>query len=48
MQIFIYCQITLHVSGVHRAHHQERIKLLLLPLVQIIQSGEQASSNVTK
>ena len=23
MQIFIYCKITLHVSGVHRTHHQE-------------------------
>ena len=22
MQVFIYCKITLHVSGVHRAHHQ--------------------------
>jgi len=27
MQKFIYCYITLHVSGVHRAHHQEYIKL---------------------
>ena len=23
MQIFIYCRVTLHVSGVHRTHHQE-------------------------
>ena len=23
----IYCKITLHVSGIHRAHHQEYIKL---------------------
>jgi len=22
MQIFIYCNVTLHVSGVHRTHHQ--------------------------
>ena len=22
MQVFIYCKITLHVSGVHRTHHQ--------------------------
>ena len=21
MQVFIYCKITLHVSGVHRTHH---------------------------
>jgi len=48
MQIFIYCKITLHVSGVHRAHHQVYIKLQLQPLVQIILSAEQASSNVTK
>jgi len=27
MQIFISCQITLHVSGIHHAHHQEYIKL---------------------
>ena len=23
MQVFIYCKFTLHVSGDHRAHHQE-------------------------
>ena len=23
MQVFIYCKITLHVSGVHRTHPQE-------------------------
>ena len=28
MQIFIYCYITLHVSGVHCAHHQEYMKLV--------------------
>jgi len=28
MQIFIYCKFTLHVSGVHRTHYQEYIKLL--------------------
>jgi len=27
MQVFIYCKITVHVSGVHRTHHQEYIKL---------------------
>ena len=23
MQVFNYCKINLHVSGVHRTHHQE-------------------------
>ena len=27
MQVFIYCKITLHVSGVCRTHHQDYIKL---------------------
>ena len=27
MQVFIYCTITVHVSGVYRTHHQEYIKL---------------------
>ena len=27
MQVFIYCKITLHFSGVYRTHHQEYIKL---------------------
>ena len=36
MQIFIYCKITLHVSGVNRTHHQEYIELYLQPLVQVI------------
>jgi len=27
MQVFIYCKITLHVSGVYRTRHQEYIKL---------------------
>ena len=27
MQVFIYCEITPHVSGVHRTHHQEYVKL---------------------
>ena len=35
MQIFIYCQMTLHVQGVNRARHQECIKLQLKPLIQI-------------
>ena len=27
MQVFTYCKITLHVSGVYRTHHQEYTKL---------------------
>ena len=27
MQVFIYCKITQHVSGVYRTHHQEYIIL---------------------
>ena len=27
MQIFIYCKITVYVSGVYHSHHQEYIKL---------------------
>jgi len=46
MRIFIYSHITLHVSGVHRTHYQEYMKLLLQPLVQIILSGEQARGHV--
>ena len=38
MQVFIYCSHSLHVSGVHRTHHQENIKLYLQPLVQVIVS----------
>ena len=26
-QVFIYCKIILHVSGVNRTHHQEYVKL---------------------
>ena len=48
MQVFIYCKITVHVSGVHRTNHQEYIKLLLHPLVQVIVSEQQPSSNVAK
>ena len=36
MEIFIYCKFTPHISGVHRTHHQEYIKLYLQPLVQVI------------
>ena len=46
MQVFIYCKITLHVSHVHRTHHQEYIKLQLQPLVQVIVSERQPSSKV--
>jgi hypothetical protein len=45
MQIFIYCYITVHVSGVHRAHHQEYKKLYLQPLVQIVLSGERSRNH---
>ena len=48
MQVFVYCKITLRVSGVHRTHHQEYIKLLLQPLVQVVVSEQQCSSNVAK
>jgi hypothetical protein len=48
MQVFIYCKITLHVSSVHHTHHQEYIKLLLQPLVQVIVYEQQPSSNVAK
>ena len=44
--LFIYCKITLHVSGVHRTHRQEYIKLCLQLLVQVIVSGQQPSPNV--
>ena len=33
MQVFIYCKITLHVSGVHHIHHQEYLKLKLQPQI---------------
>ena len=46
MQVFIYCEFTLRVSGVHRAHHQEYKKQYLQPLVQVIVSEQQPSSNV--
>ena len=39
-------QITLHVLGVHCTHHQEYKKLKLQPLVQIIVTVTQPSSNV--
>ena len=46
MQVFIYCKITVHVSGVHRTHHQDYIKLYLQLLVQVIVSEPQTSSSV--
>ena len=46
MQVFIYCKISLHVSGVPRTHYQEYIKLELQPLVQVIVSEQKPSSNV--
>jgi len=36
MQVFIYCKITPHVSGVYRTHHQEYIKVQLQLLVQVV------------
>ena len=27
MQVFIYCKINLHISGVYRTHYQEYVKL---------------------
>jgi len=46
MQVFIYCKITLHVSGVRRTHHQDYVKLQLQPLVQVIVSEQQPSFSV--
>ena len=46
MQVFIYCKFTLHVSGVHRTHHQVYKKLKLQPLVQVMVTVQQPSSNV--
>jgi len=36
MQVFIYCKIILHVSGVYRTLHQQCIKLQLQSLVQVV------------
>ena len=41
-----YCKITLHVSGVHRTHHQGYIKLQLQSLVQVIVAEKRPSPNV--
>ena len=46
MQVFIYCKITVHVSGVYRTHHQEYIKLQLQLLVQVLVSEQQPSASV--
>jgi len=46
MQVFIYCKITLCVSGVHHTHHQEYTKLQLQPLIQVIASEQQPFPNV--
>ena len=48
MQVFIYCKFTLHVSGVHRTHHQDYIKLQMQPLIQVLVYEQQPSSNVAK
>jgi hypothetical protein len=34
MQVFIYCKITLHVSGVYRTHHQV-VALTLQPVPEV-------------
>ena len=34
--IYLLQNHSLHVSGVHRTHHQENIQLKLQPLVQVI------------
>ena len=44
--IYLLQNHSLHVSGVHRTHHQDYIKLQLQPLVQVIVSEQQRSSNV--
>ena len=44
--IYLMENNSLHVSGVYRTHHQEYIKLLLQPLVQVIVSEQQLSSSV--
>ena len=31
MQVFIYCKITLQVSGVHRTYHQAAVTVLCTP-----------------
>jgi len=46
MQIFIYCHITLNVSGVNHTDNEEYIKLELQPLVGILRSGKLASQIV--
>jgi len=46
MQVFIYCKITLNISGVYRTHHQEYIKFYLQLLVQVIVSEQQLSASV--
>ena len=44
--IYLLQNHSLHVSGVHRTHHREYIKPWLQPLVQVIVSEQQPSSNV--
>ena len=44
MQVFIYCKITLHVSGVYRIRHQEYIELYLQFLVQVYHVWEHQTS----
>ena len=39
--IYLLQNHSLHVSGVHRTHHQEFKKLEIQPLVQIILSKQQ-------
>ena len=44
MQVYIYCKITLRVSGVYRTHHQEYDKLQLQLLVRSYHVSEQKPS----
>jgi len=46
MQVLIYCKFTLHVSGVHGAHHQEYKKLLTADSGTGHSNGATTSSNV--
>ena len=44
--IYFLQNYSLQVLGVHRTHHQEYVKLQLQPLVQVIVSEQQPSSDV--
>jgi hypothetical protein len=46
MPVYIYCKITLRVSGIYHTHHLEYIKLQLQLLVQVMVSEKQTSASV--